>query len=245
MQLQNETELMQKLIALLAAEGVEAFIGKGKPEDEGDELEDVLRIPAWERPDQDLSREAVYNFIFSKLDGQPGKGLATEMPGTRSLNIYAFDPEAIDEGKELGRWDILVWSAGNTIDTFTWQEMVAGDDSAWWEGWDVCIELEHLSRRVANLLILLHYKLVDLPSVEPFTEQGLISTLHKRGPNAELFCLTDDYKNRWTLRLSPSETLVLHKKNDNSITPITSENIDGKGRLVLDGRVIMHPCWQN
>lgn len=245
MQLNNEHELMTKLIEMLASEGVEAFISKGAPEHEGDEPEDVLRVPAWERPDGAFSRESVYNFLFSKLDGHPGKGLATELPGTRSLNIYAFNPEAIDDGKALNRWDILVWSAGISLDSFTWQEMVEGDDSAWWEGWDLPSELEHLPRRVGNLLILLHYKLVELPALLPLTELGLVSTLEKRGAGAELYCSSPDYKHRWSLRLSASGALVLHKQSDQTITAITTENIDDKGRLMLDGRMLIHPCWQN
>lgn len=245
MQLKNEHDLMTKLIDMLASEGVEAFISKGAPEDDCDEPEDVLRVPAWESPDGALSRVAVYSFLFSKLNGLPGKGLATELPGTRSLNIYAFNPEAVDNGKALDRLDILVWSAGNSLESFTWQEMVEGDDSAWWEGWDLPTELEHLPRRVGNLLILLHYKLVDLPALLPLTELGLISTLEKRKAVAELYCSSPDYKDRWSLRLSASGTLVLHKQSEQTLTAITSENFDDKGRLMLDGRMLIHPCWQN
>ena len=43
--------------------------------------------------------------------------------------------------------------------------------------------------------------------------------------------------------LSPAGTLEIHKKNDGSVTPITSEHINNTGGVVLDGRTIMHRSW--
>ena len=47
MQLNNPNEVMNHLITLLAAEGVEAFIGKVKPDYEDDEPEDGLRTVSY------------------------------------------------------------------------------------------------------------------------------------------------------------------------------------------------------
>lgn len=244
MQLNNPLEVMNYLITLLAAEGVHAYIAKVNADYEEDELEDGLRIPAWENDKQELSRKAVYEFIFSKLAANPHKGFVVEMPGVaHTLNVYTINPIMLDQGVERDCWDVMVWSAGSTLDSFTWEECVHGDDTAWWEGWDMPDGFGLLSKRVANLLVLLHNKLVDLPPVQPFSESELIAKLSKGGARAEMYCDSGDLADRWNLRLSPAGTLVIHKESDGSLTPITSENINGKGGVVLDGRIIMHRCW--
>lgn len=244
MQLNNPNEVMNHLITLLAAEGVEAFIGKVKPDYEDDEPEDGLRIPAWEDDKQQLSRKAVYQWIFSKLAANPRKGFVVEMPGVAySLNVYTVDPAKIDENAELDCWDVMVWSSGSAIESFRWEECVHGDDCAWFEGWDMPDGFVGLSNRVANLLILLHNKLVDLPPVRPFSEAELIEMVKKRGTGGSLYCSSETPSDFWSLRLSPAGTLEMHKKNDGSVTPITSEHINNTGGVVLDGRTIMHRSW--
>lgn len=241
MQLNNPLEVMNHLISLLAAEGVEAFIGKVAHEYDVNELEDGLRIPAWENDKQELSRKAVYEFIFAKLAANPRKGFITEMPGVpNTLNVYTINPCKLDAGSELNCWDVMVWCAGSSIDSFNWEECVEGDDSAWWEGWDIPHGFGLLSRRVANLLILMHYKLVELQLVKPFSEAELIQKVISNG---DLYCESGDHTDRWKLRLSPAGTLVLHKQSDDSQTPITHANINDMGGVVLDGRTIMHRSW--
>lgn len=128
MRLNNPLEVMNHLITLLAAEGVEAFIGKVAHEYDVNELEDGLRIPAWENDKQELSRKAVYEFIFAKLAANPRKGFITEMPGVpNTLNVYTINPCKLDAGSELNCWDVMVWCAGSTIDSFNWEECVEGD----------------------------------------------------------------------------------------------------------------------
>ncbi|HDS1721633.1 hypothetical protein NPS53_08985 [Pseudomonas putida] len=244
MQLNNPHEVMNHLITLLAAEGVEAFIGKVKPDYEDDELEDGLRIPAWEDNQQQLSRKAVYQWIFSKLAANPRKGLAVEMPGiANSLNVYTIDRVALAEKPALDCWDVVVWNAANSLDHFNWEECVHGDDCAWYEGWDAPDGFGLLSNRVANLLILLHNRLVDLPEVQPFTEAELIEKLKAPGAGGGLYCSSEAPLDIWSLRLSPAGTLEMHKQNDGSVTPITSEHINATGGVVLDGRTIMHRSW--
>ena len=96
---------------------------------------------------------------------------------------------------------------------------------------------------MANLLILLHNKLVDLPPVRPFSEAELIEMVKKRGTGGSLYCSSEAPSDFWSLRLSPAGTLEIHKKNDGSVTPITSEHINNTGGVVLDGRTIMHRSW--
>lgn len=244
MQLNNTLEVMNHLITLLAAEGVKAYIGKIKPEYADEEPEDGLRIPAWENDKEELSREAIYKFIFSKLAANPRKGLVTEVPGVpHTLNVYTIDPAKLDDGAEVNCWDVLVWSSGDTLESFTWEECVIGDDAAWWEGWDLPRSLEMLPTRVGNLLIFLHNSLVDLPPVQPFTEGELIEKLKSKGTGGEMYCESLEHRDEWRLRLSPEGSLVMHKKSDDSLTPITGEHINDTGGVVLDGRTIMHRSW--
>ncbi|MQT61078.1 hypothetical protein GHO41_27475 [Pseudomonas sp. FSL R10-0399] len=86
----------------------------------------------------------------------------------------------------------------------------------------------------------MHYKLVELQPVKPFSEAELIQKVISNG---DLYCESGDHTDRWKLRLSPAGTLVLHKQSDDSQTPITHANINDMGGVVLDGRTIMHRSW--
>jgi hypothetical protein len=243
MQSKTESQVIQEIITKLAAKGIESFIVQRPSEEENGSLVDVLSVPAWEKGDGDLSREAVYEYIHSKLASQPGKGLITAIQGISDGDVYAYSPVAIDEDRALNWWDLNVCCTDTKLEKFSWEEMVDGDDTAWWDGWDTLPELGYLPRRVANLYLLANYQIVDMPPVEPLSEQELIEVLKKRGTGESLFCLSPDYNDRWSLRLNGARTLVLHKRSDNSLTPINQSNIDSKGRLVLDGQIMMHRCW--
>lgn len=244
MQLDNPKAVMNHLIALLAAEGIEAFIGKVPVDYQDGEYEDGLRVPAWENEEQELCRDAVDKFILNKLAANPRKGFKAEMPGVEdTLNVYSINPSKVDDGGELNYWDVMVWSAGESLDSFSWEESVRGCDSAWWEGWDIPDGFGLLSKRIANLLILLHNELVDLPPVQPYTEAELIEKLEGSCGLAEMNCDGGSINDHWNLRLSPEGSLVMHKRSDGSLTPITSEHINDKGGVVLDGRTIIHRSW--
>jgi len=232
----TELELMQEVIDKLAAEGVEAFI-EPRSSDDDEHHEVVLRVPAWEANDQ-LSRKAVYEFIHTKLASNPAKGFVAN--GKDYRDIYCYDPSVADEGKELDCWDLMVWTGGDTT-PFDYRELVIGDDSAWDDGWEVSFEGSK-NQRLANLWLVVHYEIIDLPAVPALSEPMLIELLQLRGMGAELFCFGPDLNDRWHLRLSDGR-LVLHKASDNSLTPITQDNFDDKGRLVMDGKVLMHSTW--
>lgn len=248
MQVKSEQELTQEIIAKLAAEGVEAFVvtreSMGEDFDNGGESEFVLRVPAWEDKERCLSREAVYEFIHSKLASQGGKGFVAAMPEVDYSDVYCYYPLALDTGKELNCWNVMVSCCGATPENFSWEEIVEGDDAAWWDGWDTPHGLDHVAKRVAALAILLNYQIVDLAPIKPLTEQELIDEL-KKPANAinGLYCNSTKCNDRWSMRLSPAGTLVLHKPSDDSLTPITAENFDGKGGVVLNGHMLMHRCW--
>lgn len=238
MQLNNPNDVMNHLIKLLATHGIEAFIGKVKPDYEDGELEDGLRIPEWENENQELSRKAIYQWIFSKLKENPRKGFAAQMPGVPdTLNVYTIDPTKIDQGSELDCWDLLGW-VGDSLTSFNWEECREFEDSAWWEGWDTPDSFGFLSRRVGNLLVLLHYELVDLPPVPAFTESEIIEHLKTR--RGETYCDCATPSDLWTLRLTAAGTLEVHKNADGSVTPITSEHINRTGGVTLDGKCILH-----
>lgn len=248
MQTKSELEHCQEIIAKLAAEGIHAFVvtreSMGEDFDDNCESEFVLRVPAWENKDHCLSREAVYQFIHTKLAGRGGKGFLAAIPEIGYSDVYCYYPLALDTGKELNCWNVMVSCCGATLENFSWEEIVEGDDSAWWDGWDRPAKFERLPQRVATLAILLSYEIVDLPPVNPLTEQELIEELKKPAyATSGLFCHSTDHNERWSLRLSPAGTLVLHKAGDDSLTPITAENFDGKGGLVLGGHMLMHRCW--
>jgi len=246
MQSKSVSQVIEEVIAKLASEGVDTLITQRPSEYDESELEDVLSVPAWEMPDGYLCRKAVYEFIHSKLSGQAGKGFMTTLTGINYCDVYAYDPAVIDAGKVLDCWDVTVGVisiGGSNLEHFSWEEMVEGDDSAWWEGWDIPSELDFLPKRLANLYLLTNYQIVDLPPVEPLSEQELIGILKKRGAGASLFCHGPDYNDRWSLRLNGDDSLVLHKQSDDSLTPITQDNIDAKGRLVLESQILMHRCW--
>lgn len=246
MQVNSERQIIDEIIKKLATEGVSALMVRRPSEDDENEYVDVLSVPAWEGTDGYLSRKAVYQFIHTKLAGQAGKGFLAAVPGIDTCDVYAYDPTAIDEGRTLNCWDVNVscFRIGESIlDNFQWDEMVGGDDTAWWEGWDMPGPLDYLTKRVANLYHLANYQIVDLPTVKPLSVQELIGILKKRGAGGSLFCHGPDYNDRWGLRLIGDDSLVLHKQSDNSLTPITQDNIDAKGRLVLDGQLLMHRCW--
>lgn len=244
MQHKTENEVINEIIQKLAAEGIEAVMVK-RPDDyeEDGDLIDVLSVPAWELADGQLSRKAFYQFIHAKLASQPAKGLVATAPGVNYCDVYGYYPVAVEDGRVLDCWDVNVCTTGSGLEGFSWQEMVEGDDSAWWEGWDVPTELEYLPKRVANLYMLMNYEIVDLPPVPPLSEQELVETLKSKKHGDQLFCHGTDLNDLWTLRLSNDGLLVLHKQSDGSLTPIDQSNIDSKGRLALDGQVLMHRCW--
>ncbi|WHS57623.1 MULTISPECIES: hypothetical protein [Pseudomonas] len=240
----TESKVISEVVQKLAAEGIEAVMVKRPDEDEEDgDLIDVLSVPAWELADGQLCRKAFYGFIHAKLASRPTKGLVASVPGVNYCDVYGYSPVAVDDGRVLDCWDLNVLSTDSGVEGFSWQEMVEADDSAWWEGWDVPTELQHLPRRVANLYMLMNYEIVDLPPVQPLSEQELIEALKSGKHRDGLFCHGTDLNDRWTLRLSERESLVLHKLSDGSFTPIDQTHIDSKGRLVLDGQVLMHRCW--
>lgn len=247
----TESEITQEVIAKLAAEGVHAFVVTYESMDEefkadfADDSVDgtVLRVPAWETKYKGLCRNAVYQFIHSKLAGQGGKGFVASVPAVGYTDVYCYYPLAVSAGKELSFVDVMVNGCGSSLEHFSWDEIVEGDDSAWWDGWDAPTGLTHLPKRLATLSILLGYQIVDLPPIKPFTEQELIAELQKPHRSEGLFCHSKDHNERWSLRLSAAGTLELHKAGDGSKTPITAECCDGMGGLVLDGHMLMHRCW--
>jgi hypothetical protein len=241
----SEIELTQEIIAKLAAEGVHAYVEVRTIDEDGDECEpeDILRVPAWETDDQSLCRKAVYTFIHSKLAAAPGKGFAGMFPGLPYAEVYCYNPVALDAGKELGCWDVRVSGASDYLEDFAWENVVEGDDCAWCEGWDHPSEMDYVSRRVATLAILLNHSLVELPPIEPYTESELIAEIQKQQGIGWLYCVSGDHKDRWSLRLSATGSLVLHKQSDNSETPITAENFAGRRGLVLGSQTLMHRSW--
>jgi hypothetical protein len=133
--------------------------------------------------------------------------------------------------------------SGSDFDQFSWEEAIEGDDSAWSNGWEMGGELAQISSRVANLASILNFELKELPAPKPFTVEEFIDHLKKTSSRSGIFCHGPDHNNRWELRLSDEGALVLHMVKENTDTPITAEHIDDKGRLVFDGRVILHRCW--
>jgi hypothetical protein len=68
----------------------------------------------------------------------------------------------------------------------------------------------------------------------------LIDRLTNDAATNRIDCLSEERNGRWALRLSNEGELVLHKPD--SQTSIHDEHFDQKGRLVVDGFVIMHRC---
>lgn len=241
--MKTEQEFIDYCLTRLAAEGIEAFTEVERDED-GEECGIRVRVPAWECNNEELtlSRKAIYEFIHAKLAGQPLKGFVASAPGPSFLDVYCYYPASVDDGKTLDRWDVMIWSVGATLDKFCWTELVEGDDSAWWDGWDTPSELFFVSKRLATLATVLTYQIVDLPPVEPLTRHELIERLKQLQPKEGIICLSEDMNDRWELRLSAEGELFLHKRKEGSMTPIHDEHFDENGRLVLDGFVIMHRC---
>lgn len=238
----SEADVMQEIIAKLAAEGIEASIETRKDADDLPEIE-WLRVPSWENSEGGLCRKAVYAFLHSKLASQPGKGFVASSPLSTNVDVYCYYPPSVEqEGRELSCWDIMVWGVGAGLENFKWEELVEGDDSAWWDGWDMMPEFDYLDKRVANLWNLLNYQIIDMPAVPPLTHSELVGILKDSTTRDELFCHGPDYKDRWSLRLAENDQLVVHSALQNTVTPITEANFD-KGRVVLDGRVLMHRCF--
>lgn len=241
-------QLAQEIIAKLAAEGVSAFIeqpegSNADPEDDFWEGEFILRVPAWESKDGSLSRKGCYEFIHSKLAGQGNTGYVVSLPGVSYCDVYCYYPLSVENGKPLTSSDLLVWGAGTKLEQFDWSESVEGDDSAWWNGWDLPSEFDHLPKRVATLLLILSYTIEPLPAPAPFTEQELIDKIKSLKTGSGLFCMPAEINDRWTLQLSASGALELHKLSDQSLTPITAANFDDKGRVVLGEHILKHRCW--
>lgn len=244
----SAAQYAQEIIEKLAAVGVSAFIekpqdGKDNADDDFWEGEFILRVPAWEAKDGSLSRSAVYEFIHSKLAGRGDAGYVVGLPGISYCDVYCYYPLSVESGEKLLSSDLQVWGAGSKLEQFDWSEAVEGDDSAWWNGWDLPTELEHLPKRVGTLALVLSYTIEPLPAPAPFTEQELIDKIKTLKLGSGLFCHSTDPNDRWTLRLSESGGLELHKAGDQSVTPITAANIDDKGRLVLGEHILKHRCW--
>ncbi|MFL1449256.1 hypothetical protein ACI77O_12745 [Pseudomonas tritici] len=239
-----ELEVINEIIVKLAAEGVEAFVEQRESEYEEGKTDPFLRVPAWENEKHEgtLCRSAVYAFIHGKLDGQPGKSFMASSPTGPSVEVYSYNPTCTDEGKELGQWNILIWGVGASLDKFDWVESIEGDDSAWWDGWDMATEFDYLEKRVANLWMLLNYTIIDTPAVPPLTPEELTDVLKDTAKSDALICHAPDLNDRWTLRLGSDDQLVVHVQSSGALIPITDTNFD-KGRLVLDGHVLMHRCW--
>ncbi|MEX6780365.1 hypothetical protein [Pseudomonas aeruginosa] len=244
----SAAQYAQEIIEKLAVEGVSAFIekpqdGKDDPDDDFWEGEFILRVPAWEAKDGSLSRKACYEFIHSKLAGRSDAGYVVGLPGLSYCDVYCYYPLSVENGKQLSCWDLLVCGASSKLELFDWSEAVEGDDSAWWNGWDLPTGLDHLPKRVGTLALLLSYTIEPLPALVPFTEQELIDKLKSLKAGSGLFCMPIDLNDRWTLRLSEAGRLELHKASDQSVTPITAANFDEKGRLVLGEHILKHRCW--
>lgn len=251
MQVKTIEEVTSEVIQKLAAEGIEAVMVErpkgwdGAEVDDGDEAKtvSVLSIPAWEDKDGELSRKAFYEFIHSKLKDTPGKGFMAVSSASADCDLYLYNPKTVEDGCALDCWDLLVLSTDRTLSDFNWQEMVEGDDCAWCDGWDVTPALAYLPKRLANLHMLLNHEIVDIPALQPLSEQELIEMLMRQGEGSYLVCHNADHKDRWLLRLSSDKTLALHKQSTNVITPINQSHIDDKGRLVVDGEVLIHRLW--
>ncbi|MPQ71478.1 hypothetical protein [Pseudomonas sp. MWU12-2323] len=241
--MKTEQELIDYCLARLAAEGIEAFTEMELDVD-GEECGIRVRVPTWECNNEELtlSRKAIYDFIHAKLAGLPLKGFVASAPGLSFVDVYCYDQASVDEGKTLGRSDVMFWGVGAQLDKFCWAELVEGDDSAWWDGWEAPSELFFASNRLATLAAVLNCQVVDLPPVEPLTRLELIERLKHLQPHEGIICLSEDKNDRWELHRNTDGELFLHKRKEGSMTPIHDEHFDDKGRLVLDGFVIMHRC---
>lgn len=242
--MKTEQEFIDFCLARLAAEGIEAFPEMEKDED-GDDCGIRVRVPAWERDniERSLCKNAVYDFLHAKLDGQHTKGLLVSSPGLNNVEIYCYYPPHAEAGKTLDKWDIQIWAVGAAPDKFDWAEIIEGDDAAWWDGWETPNRLFFISQRLGNLATFLNYQLIDLPPVPPLSRQELVSLLQKRAASDSIFCHSGDIQDSWRLLLDADRALVLHKQKCGSTTPILDEHFDSMGRLVVDGVVVLHRCF--
>lgn len=238
--MKDEQKFIDFCLSRLAAEGIEAFTEMELKD--GEEVDLRIRVPAWECDNEEktLCRDAIYAFIHSKLAGQPYKGFSAAAPGLAEVDVYAYHPTAIDAGETLSQLHLGVWGIGAKLELFEWTEMVEGDDSAWWDGWEFPGNLHFISQRLTNLAAVLNFTIVDLPAVSPLTRLELVDRLKAQGPLDSITCLSPDHNDQWCLRLNAEGELHLHKKIDGSSILIGDEHFDDKGRLVLDGFVTMH-----
>ncbi len=191
-----------------------------------------LRVPPLEAKNCLLSRDAIYAFIHKQLAGDRRKGFAcTDVQG-RFLDLYCYNPD-VETTEQSG---ILIWNAGAPdLECFDWTGLIEGDDSAWHDGWDV-VDQGDLSDRVAFLAGLLNFKIVDLPPVKPLTLEELGTlTSTARGP----YLYGPDLNSAWVLRVKESGELYIYKTGTGETVDVLPEHIDAKGRLVVDGHVLL------
>lgn len=228
----TELELAKTCIASLASEGVEAHLTY---DDAGNAR---LRVPAWEAVDGDLCWRTVFAYIHRKLGGDPRNGLVLKTPNSSVVEVFTYDPRTTEDGLPVCADDLLHWGYGKSVDEFDWEEVRQPDENVWEDGYDAHADLAHVSQRVGFLSTLLNNEIVELPAVEPLTRQDLLDAIHN-WPSG-IFCNSRKPSELLTMLVSAEGQLVVRKKSDGSLTPITDDDFDKHGRVVFEGEVILH-----
>lgn len=236
--MKSANEVVESLIAKLAAEGIEAF-ATVVDTDDITEGEPTIRVPVWENDKGDLSRNAVYGFIHTKLQGERRKGFQCKLPATGdNFDLYCYDP---DEDGELKHHHLMTWNTGEPFDRFDWTGVVMGDDVAWYDGWEM-YDCDELVQRVAFLASLLDCEIVDLPPVRPLSRQELsdkLKALLAMPYPDHISCCSSNPNSLSALRFDQDGNLVIWQQFDDSLTMVKDEHFDEKGRLVIDGHVFL------
>jgi hypothetical protein len=228
----NNYELLAFCIEKLTAEGIDYVLTS----DPANKKPPVLRVPRLETRSELLCQTIIFGFISCKLDGNKRKGVRMNHPVTGAMyDIYCYSPDSLEESPDA--IDLMVWTA-NAGAKFDWKDLSHGD-AGWSDGWELegC---EHLDQRLAFLAYLMSYEVIDLPEATPLTLEELrtVAAASQAEGGKGVYCYGPDPDHNW-LHLDEKGELVLSMTSSSKVLHITENHIDDKGRLVIDGKIVL------